>query len=163
MDYLLQLIRQRPDWFLDELQFLLQTNRFISVHYTTIYRTLLRTGISLKKLKKVASERNEEKRNTFINHMAMYDPDELGFLDETSKNEKTAARIYGRSRKGRRAVMKQHFIRGHRLTATALLTVEGIAVSKVVEGSMTRDLYLKFLEQDVVCSNFAFSFLYDVP
>ena len=106
----------------------------------------------MKKLKKVASECNEEKRNAFINHMAMYDPNELGFLDETLKNKKTAARIYGCSGKGRRAVMKQRFIRGHHLTATALLTVEGIAVSKVVEGSMTRDLYLKFLEQDVVCS-----------
>jgi hypothetical protein len=45
----------------------------------------------LKKLKKVASEHNEEKQNAFINHMAMYDPDELGFLDKTSKNKKTAA------------------------------------------------------------------------
>jgi hypothetical protein len=114
----------------------------------------------LKKLKKVASERNEEKRNAFINHMAMYDPDELGFLDKTSKNEKTAAQIYGHLRKGRQAVRKQCFVRGHRLTVTALLTVEGVAVSKVDEGSMTRDLYLKFLEQDVVCS---LSFLYNVP
>jgi Homeodomain-like domain len=32
VDYLFQLIHQRPDWFLNELQFLLQTNRFIAVH-----------------------------------------------------------------------------------------------------------------------------------
>ena len=32
VDCLLWLIHQRPDWLLDELQFLLQTNRFIAVH-----------------------------------------------------------------------------------------------------------------------------------
>jgi hypothetical protein len=75
-----------------------------------------------------------------------YSPEELGFIDETSTNDKTAARSCGRARKGRRAVMRAQFVRGHRLTATALLTVD--VGSKVVEGSMTRDLYLNFLEHD---------------
>ncbi|KAJ8591367.1 hypothetical protein M405DRAFT_700245, partial [Rhizopogon salebrosus TDB-379] len=60
--HLLELVKQRPDWFLDELQHLLETNRFISVHYTTIYNTLGRAGISLKKLRRVAQERNEDLR-----------------------------------------------------------------------------------------------------
>ncbi|KIJ94204.1 hypothetical protein K443DRAFT_29882, partial [Laccaria amethystina LaAM-08-1] len=86
----------------------------------------------------------------FINHMAMYEPEELGFLDETSKNKKMAARTRGRARKGHQAVMRQCFVCGHRLSATGLLTIDGIVVSKVVEGSMTRDLYLDFLEYEVV-------------
>jgi transposase len=154
VDYLIRLIQQRPDWFLDELLNLLTTNRFISVHYGTVYRTLVRAGVSLKKLKKIASERDEDRRNAFINHIGMYEPEELGFLDETSKNEKTAARTRGRARKGRRAIMKQRFVRGQRLSATGLLTIDGIVVSKVVEGSMTRDLYLNFLEYEVVCAPF---------
>jgi transposase len=157
VDYLVRLIQQRPDWFLNELLNLLKTNRFISVHYVTVHRTLVRTGVSLKKLKKIASERDEDRRNAFINHMAMYEPHELGFLDETSKNEKTAARTRGRARKGRRAVMKQRFVRGRRLTATGLLTIDGIVVSKVIEGSMTKDLYLHFLEYEVVCASFFLS------
>jgi hypothetical protein len=67
----------------------------------------------------------------------MYEPEELGFLDETSKNEKTAARTRGRAKKGYRAIMKQHFVCGQQLSATGLLTIDGIAVSKVIEGSMT--------------------------
>lgn len=35
VDHLIQLIHNRPDWFLDELLNLLKHNRFISVHYTT--------------------------------------------------------------------------------------------------------------------------------
>jgi hypothetical protein len=39
---------------------LLDTNRFVSVHYATIHRELERVGVSLKKLKQIAKERNEQ-------------------------------------------------------------------------------------------------------
>jgi transposase len=40
--YLTELVQHRPDWFLDELAVLMQRNRFISLHYTTIHRELHR-------------------------------------------------------------------------------------------------------------------------
>ena len=46
--------------------------------------------------------------------------------------------------------MKQCFVRRTRLSATALLTVDGIVASMVVEGSMNREMYLEFLEYHVV-------------
>jgi len=49
VDYLLRLVRQRPDLFLDELLDLLKTNRFISVHYVTIHRELVCAGAEHKK------------------------------------------------------------------------------------------------------------------
>ncbi|KAG1735626.1 uncharacterized protein EDB91DRAFT_1144403 [Suillus paluster] len=42
IDCLLHLVRQNPDYFLDELMHLLATNQFISVHFTTIFRKLER-------------------------------------------------------------------------------------------------------------------------
>ncbi|KAH6904187.1 hypothetical protein BKA70DRAFT_1037388, partial [Coprinopsis sp. MPI-PUGE-AT-0042] len=60
LHYLLRVIQHRPSLFLDELQHLLSTNRFVSVHFTTIFRTLERAGVSRKKLRKVALERNED-------------------------------------------------------------------------------------------------------
>ena len=107
--YLLMLIRDNPDYFLDEL---LDTNHFISVHYTTIFYELLCLNVSRKKLKKVGLERNEELRADFIAWMAKYDPEELGFLDEMSKDERSIGRCYGRSQKNRRAEKKQVFVRG---------------------------------------------------
>jgi len=77
VDYLLRLVRQWPDWFLDELLDLLKTNRFISVHYVTIHRELVHAGASLKKLKKIVSERKEEGRHDFMNRMAQYSSEEL--------------------------------------------------------------------------------------
>ena len=68
IDYLKCLIRHCPDWFLDELQYLLQTNQFMPVaaHFTTIHRELVHAGISNKKITKVASERNKNLRADFI-------------------------------------------------------------------------------------------------
>ncbi len=54
--------------------------------------------------------------------------------------------------------MRSQFVRGLRLTATALLTVDGVAASKVVEGSMTHNLYLQFLENHVDVITFFMKF-----
>ena len=48
LTYMIALINHRPDWFLDELLGLLDTNRFISVHFTTIYCELKCSGCPLK-------------------------------------------------------------------------------------------------------------------
>ncbi|KAJ6457180.1 hypothetical protein C8R47DRAFT_1180960 [Mycena vitilis] len=97
IDYILRRVNLRPDWFLDELLTLLKHNRYISVHFTTIFRELRRLGVSRKKLKKIAAERNELVRMDFVRRMGEYPADYLGFLDETSKNERTLSRGYGRS------------------------------------------------------------------
>jgi len=149
--YLLRLVRHRPDWFLDELQDLLRHNRFISVHYATIHRELERCGVSVKKLKRVAKERNENLRADFIRQMAQYDPEQIGFIDETSKDERTTQRRRGRAKKGRRAEMKGVFVPGRGFSVEALLTLDGLSAGKVVEGSMTRVSFLEWLEYDVVC------------
>jgi len=150
--YLVTLINHRPDWFLDELEVLLSTNRFISVHWTTIQCTLERAGISIKKIQRIAQERDEDLRADFVRKMGQYSADEIGFLDEISKDERTLHRRRGRSKKGTRAVMRGAFVRGRRVSGEGLLSLDGIVASTVVEGSMTRDKFLYFLEHSVVCS-----------
>ena len=87
IDYLKCIIKHRPDWFLDELLSLLETSRFISAHFKTIHLELVRAGISTKKLKKIAAERNEDLRADYIRHIAQYSAEQLGFIDEVSKDE----------------------------------------------------------------------------
>lgn len=151
MYYFKCIIRHCPDRFLDELQDLLKTNRFISAHFTTIHRELERAHISAKKLKKIASEHNENVRADFIRHMARYSPEQLGFLDEVSKDERTASRLLGWSRKGTHAAKKAVFVRGRCFSAEGLLTIDGMVSNTVVEGSMTRAQFLQYLEFTVVC------------
>ncbi|KAJ7586441.1 hypothetical protein C8J56DRAFT_717869, partial [Mycena floridula] len=71
-------------------------------------------------------------------------------LDETGKNDKTACRHYGRSPKNKRAEMKLPFVRGRKLSAEGLLTLDGMVARKVVEGSIKRDVFLEWLEHQVV-------------
>ena len=150
LDYLLELVQINPDYFLDEFLTLLRTNRFISIHYTTIHRELARLRVSRKKLKKIAIERDELRRADFIARMGMYSPEEIGFIDETSKDSRSVGRRFGRSVKNQRAKKKQPFVRGRRVSATGFLTLDGIAAQTTVEGSMTRELFLEFLEHMVV-------------
>ncbi|KAJ3887609.1 hypothetical protein GG344DRAFT_90410 [Lentinula edodes] len=118
IDYLLCLVRHKPNYFLDELLLLFEENCFISVHYSTIMRELSRY--------------------------------QLGFIDETSKDDRTPGRRQGRAKKGQRASTKQPFVRGKRLTATGLLTQDGMMASRVVEGSMTCEMFCSYLEEEVV-------------
>lgn len=150
LQYLLHLVRHRPDWFLDELADLLRENRFISAHFSTTLQELARAGYSIKKLKKIAAERNEDKWAEFVYWMAEYTREQLGFLDETSKDEKTPGRRRGRAKRGRRAKRRQVFVRGHRLSGTGLLTIDGMVTSTVVQGSMTTESFCEFLEENVV-------------
>lgn len=85
--------------------------------------------------------------------MAQYGPDELVFLDEVHKNDKTPQRSNGCAKKGTRAVMRGLFVRGQRLSAVGALSTEGMIASTVVFGSMTRHKYLNFLEHSVVRYN----------
>ena len=150
VDYLKRLVKARPDWFLDELLSLLETNRFISAHYTTIHRELVHANVSTKKLKIIAAERNENLRADFIRRMAQYEPEQLGFLDEYSKDERTSSWRHGRLWKGTRAVKKGVFVRGRRFSVEGLLTLDGMVSNTVVEGSMTRVRFLQYLELEVV-------------
>ncbi|TFY52053.1 hypothetical protein EVG20_g10726 [Dentipellis fragilis] len=131
INYILQLVKENPDYFLDKLLYLLATNHIIS-------------------LKRIAKEHSDEKHAEFVSCITRYEPEELGFLDETSKDERTCGRHYGWSQKGRHAEKKQVFMRGHRTTMTGLLTLNGMEAATVVEGSMTWNLFLEFLEHTVL-------------
>ncbi|KAG2069512.1 hypothetical protein BDR04DRAFT_1021191, partial [Suillus decipiens] len=87
IDCLLCLVRQNPNYFLDEFMHLLKTNGFISVHFTTIFHELEHAGVSYKKLKWIASECNETCHAEFITCMAQYEALELGLIDKMLKDE----------------------------------------------------------------------------
>jgi len=100
VQYLLCLVQHRPDWFLDELANLMIENRFILVNFSTICQELKHAGYSLKKIQKIASERSEEKCAAFVYRMAEYTPEQLGFIDETSKDDRVPGRRRGHAKKG---------------------------------------------------------------
>jgi hypothetical protein len=82
--------------------------------------------------------------------MAQYQPKQLGFLDEVSKEERSSARHHGRLVKDFYTVKKGVFVRGRRFSAEGLLIVDRMVSNTVVEGLMTRAQFLEYLEHSVV-------------
>ncbi|KAI0310880.1 hypothetical protein OF83DRAFT_1036765, partial [Amylostereum chailletii] len=80
-----------------------------------------------------------------------YSPACLYFLDEVSKDDRTYARLWGRARTGVRVELYAPFVRKWRLSLVAGISLDhGITAARVVEGSYTKELFLDFLEKDVL-------------
>ncbi|KAL1754234.1 hypothetical protein FB107DRAFT_216137 [Schizophyllum commune] len=100
VEYLLALVRAFPDFFLDELLDLCTTNRFISVNFSIICRTLLEAGQSRKRITLIAAERNEDLRSHHVLKAAECTPKQWVFMDETHKDERTLTRRYATAVEG---------------------------------------------------------------
>jgi hypothetical protein len=109
--------------------------------------------LSVMKLQGIVRERDEDQRFDFIRRIAQYDPEELGFIDEVSRDERSIGRHYGWSKRGRQAKMQQPFVQGRRTSSVGVLTLDGFVAGTAVEGSLTKDVMLEWLEFDVVGSS----------
>jgi hypothetical protein len=82
--------------------------------------------------------------------MESYYAAQLIFIDETAKDERTATRNYGYYTVNRPAQARAVFVRGKRYTILPALTLDGFEAVKVIDGSCTREIFRKFILNDVV-------------
>ena len=115
-------------------------------------RTLCQLHLTNKDVSGRALERNVEQRAIFMNRMEdlVEDPNMLMFGDEASKDERTSARRRGWSLRGSRCVQRKCFVRGQRYSILPILTLDGIIAYDIIEGSVTSDRFLQFLQELVV-------------
>jgi len=87
------------------------------------------------KLHKAALERNDIVRAHYLGIIGeRYTPNQLIFIDESAKDERSLSRLYGYSPRNIRAHKKVVFVRGKRYTILPALTLEGfVAVNTLVE------------------------------
>lgn len=81
-----------------------------------------------------------------------YRPEQLVFIDESAKDERSIARGYGYSQINTRAVKKIVFVRGIRYTICPALTLQGIIAVDIVEGNYTKPKFMDFIINKVVCA-----------
>lgn len=119
-----------PSVMLDELQWHLAIYHDIVISISALQATLVRAGITRKMLQKVAKERNEAGRDD--SRACIRDPDnfsgtgmEFVAVDESSKDERTLVRHYGRAPIGQPAVYSHQFVREDRYTLTAAMSTRG--------------------------------------
>jgi hypothetical protein len=87
-------------------------------------------------------------RRRWMREQGMFDPARLVFIDETSANTKMV-RLYGRCAHGERLV--GHVPQGHWKTITfvAALRRYGMRASQTIDGSMTGEKFLAYVEQSL--------------
>lgn len=149
--YIRHLVEANPGIYLDELQTKLACTRNVHVSLATISRSLHRLNLTHKAVTAAAAERDEELRNLWQLRMAAYkDPDQFVFLDESSVDQLTGHRPFGWAPRGVRCVRRQTFIRGTRYSILPALTSTGIIALEIMEGSVTKETFLRFLREKVV-------------
>ena len=80
-----------------------------------------------------------------------YTSNQLIFLDESAKDERSLSRLYGYSPRNTRACKKVVFVRGKRYTILPALTLDGIIAVDVFEGACDRKRFVDFVLNQVVC------------
>src|SRR5436190_22493757 len=99
------------------------------VSIPTLWCSLRFCGITRKKVQKAAKERSEILRDVYLYNIGMnYTPEQLIFIDESAKDERTLTRLYGYSKK---SVV---FIRGKRYTILPALSLEGFIAVDIMKG-----------------------------
>ena len=148
-------VKAHPTFYIEELQEYLRT-RFPTLPNTsesTICRALnFDLQLTRKKLTKAAREAIPEEITTYYEKLQpIYSfPEQLVFIDETSKDGRDAFRRYARSKRGTKAVVRLPFSRGKRVSVLAALDHKGFMSWKCTEGTFTRNKFHEAFSEKIV-------------
>jgi transposase len=150
-----QLYEQHPYTYLDELQWFLAVHHDTAISISSLQENLQKAGLTRKVLHKIAIERDEELRAHF--RASIRDPQhfsgsgmEFVTVDESSKDERTFSRRYGRAAIGEAAHFSDVFVRGNRYSLVAAMSIEGYLAARVLEGSFDTESFFDFIIDDLV-------------
>ncbi|KAI0054488.1 hypothetical protein BV25DRAFT_1783481, partial [Artomyces pyxidatus] len=124
------LYHDHPDTYLDELQVWLAINHDIEISLSGLQKNLDQAGLTLKLLRRLAKERDEERR--------------------ADKNDRTTGRRRGRAPRGQRAEMHQAFVRGQRYSLVAAISLDGYLAARVLPGSVDSFDFFDFIAEDLL-------------
>ena len=153
------LLAEAPEMYLDEIQDWVALVHDVSISKAALHKNIRDCGMTYKLLQKAALERDEEARTQWKTDMQEnWVARQCVVVDETSKDDRTLARIYGRAPKGNRATFLGHFVRGQRYSMVAAMGVEGYIATHIVEGSVDGDEFFDFIVNSVVRMTFNFQY-----
>ncbi|THU91026.1 hypothetical protein K435DRAFT_675018, partial [Dendrothele bispora CBS 962.96] len=153
------------DTYLTELQWFLAVHHDIAISISALQATLQKAGLTRKLLHKIAAERDHQRRAD--HYAAIWNPllfsrtgREFVAVDESSKNDHTTARSYGRAPVGQHADFEDVFVRGVWYSLVAAMSMKGYIATRVIEGSYDAPEYFSFIVDEVVCHRLPFHCLF---
>jgi hypothetical protein len=100
-------------------------------------------------------ERNEIVRAHYLGTIGEhYNRNQLIFIDESAKDERSLSRLYGYSPRNTRAQKKVVFIQGKRYTILPALTLRGFVAVDIFEGSCNKKKFVDFILNQVVSDHY---------
>jgi transposase len=155
------LLEEAPEMYLSEIQDWIALAYEVHISTAALHANIRDAGITFKLLRKAAAERDEDLRQEWIQDVnTHFMASQMVFVDETSKDDRTIYRHYGRAVAGRRATISANFVRGERYSMVAALSLDGYEAVHVVPGSVDGEGFLDFIVNAVVrYTFFCFRFL----
>jgi transposase len=148
---LIEHVKHAPEMYLDEMQDWLLVNQDIFLGRTTLHTKLQNAGLTYKLLRRQAAERDEAARNEWMAARRLDFTARQGvWTDETSKDERTIYRHYGRAPAGERATIPARFVRGERYSILPAMTIDGYIATRMVMGSIDGPEFIDFILQEAV-------------
>jgi transposase len=150
-----EIYQKQPDVYLTELAWFLAIHHDIAISISALQRNIDDAGLTRKLLHTIARERSKQQREQYwdqINDDLGGDSEALIMVDETSKNDATLARRFGRAPSGLRASFTYNFVRGDRYSVAAAMSMDGYLAVKVVPGSFDSFDFFDFIAEQVVCT-----------
>lgn len=144
---ILNLIMKKPGIYLKELQEELLFQLMIDVDISTICRFIHSNGFTHQKLCLVALQRDTFLREKYTLDISVYQPDMLIFLDETGADQRNAVRRFGYSLRGMPLQKESLFVRGERMTAIAIISVDGVVDLLVRAGTTNGEIFYEFTQK----------------
>lgn len=120
---------------------------------SAVCRYLDAAGLSRQKISHVATSKDEEQCTYFREHMQPQLPARMCvWIDESSKDDRTFLRHYGRAPRGQRAIRRDKLPKGQRYSILPAMAVDaGYIAMRVVRGSVKSMDFISFVLDDVVC------------
>jgi len=153
MDY----TRNHPCFYLEELQKEIRRNFTSSEVKCTSISTICRLlNFDLKLTRKVLTKRAREslpeQRTIYYNSLSEWYsyPEQIIFVDETSKDRRDCLRRYARSKRGSPAVVCLPFARGKRISIIAAITTDGFLGFDHTNGTFTREQFHESFVKHVI-------------
>ncbi len=161
LDAIHVLLKSHPDTYLDELQWYLAIHHDLPISIAALQRNLVRAGLTRKVLHTIALERDEQRRAVYlagVTNPVNFSGTGFEFItvDESSKDERTFGRHYGRSPIGQEADLEDVFVRGERYSLIAAMSIDGYIATRVQLGSFDSFGFFDFIIEDVVSTSMDF-------
>ena len=153
-DDIFNLMEEAPDMYIDEILDWLAIAHGIGMSWTALDKHLRDANLTFKHLWKAAAERDEVARQEWReNVQANLLASMVVTVDESSKDNRTIFRSYGRAVSGQRTVLHALFARGQRWSIIAAMAVDGYVAHRIVPGLVDGDEFFEFIVEDVVQSH----------